>query len=169
VSSRVWTKASAAQGAADADGACANMRASTATARDQRGFDRSGLLTVRCRHALLLAAADVSGGEKFSYALAAVAQLRALALPIVRVWYDVGDGRLDAAMRQYPQLAGVRPLLPELHARMHAASCQVLWAGTTVAGAGLPNSELSEQENRRLGLVPRRLPSRAGVPAPPVR
>lgn len=129
------------------------MRASTASARDEKGFDRTGILTVRCRHAILLAAVVMTSGEKFAYSLAALAHLLAKGLPISRLWYDVGDGRLYSAMQAFQNLQGVVPLLPELHAKMHAVRCQLLWAGTMRAGAGLPNSELSEQENRRLGLV----------------
>ena len=129
------------------------MKASAANARDQPGYDRSGVITMRCRHSILLSIADVTGGEKFSYSLDMLRPLCAKYPDLERLWYDVGDKRLDAAMRRYPEFEKVRPLLPRLHARMHNIACQLLWDGLTVLRAGLPNSELSEQENRRLGLV----------------
>lgn len=148
----------AARGEQDADAEpCASMRASTATAHEAKGFDRTGIITVRCRHAILLAAVVMTSGEKFAYSLAALGHLLAKGLPITRLWYDVGDGRLHAAMQAFERLRGITPMLPELHAKMHALSCQLIWAGTMAEGAGLPNSELSEQENRRLGLVRRAL------------
>lgn len=141
--------------AQSADDLCANMRASSLSARDTANLDQNGLLTVRCRHAICHAFVSITGGEKFAYGLAGLAYLLEQGFQIERAWYDVGDSRFHAALQAFPHLSHVRPMLPELHAMMHALRCQVLWAGTTVTGAGLPNSEVSEQEFRRLGLVRR--------------
>lgn len=130
------------------------MKASATTAPGRRGFDRTGVVTARCRHAFLLAAADMTGGERFAYTLAIIARLQSAGLSIKRLWYDVGDGRFDATLKSFaPVFTAVRPMLPDFHARMHAVHCQLNWAGITQVGSGLPNSELSEQENRRIGLV----------------
>jgi len=129
------------------------MRASSLNAHDAGSWDQNGLLTLRCRHSMSMAFVAISGGEKFAYGLAGLAYLLQDGFQVHRAWYDVGDGRFYAALQAFDHLRGIRPMLPELHARMHALRCQVLWAGTAATGAGLPNSELSEQEFRRLGLV----------------
>ena len=136
-----------------APGVCANIRASALVARAAGVYDRSGLLTVRCRHAVLLRMVDVPTGERFAYSFAAIAALCARGLPVKYVWYDVGDGRFAAAMRHYTEFAGIKPVLPAMHAHMHGTACRVQYEGVACPGAGLPNSELSEQENRRLAMV----------------
>ena len=132
---------------------CADMRASALVAPDSRVFDRTALLTVRCRHGILLSFADLKTGERFAYGMAAVAHLRATGLPITTVWYDVGDGRFFSAMSRFPELRGVRPVLPAMHARMHTVACRVRWEGAAAPGVGDPVSELSEHKNRALALV----------------
>lgn len=129
------------------------MRASALTAPDSRVFDRTGLLTVRCRHGILLALVDLRTGERFAYSMAAVAHLRNAGLPVHTLWYDVADGRLDAAMKRHPELAGIRPVLPAMHARMHTIACRVVWEGAAAPGVGDPLSELSEHKNRELAMV----------------
>ena len=148
-----WVTANLAKAAAERETPCADMKASTVVARDQRGYDESGVATARCKHALLLAATSMSGGETFANSLALVATLREVAPELSRLWYDVGDARLEATIRTFPELEGVQPMLPRMHARMHGRACQILYDGITFKGAGLPNSELSEQENRRMGAV----------------
>ena len=129
------------------------MRASALTAPDSRVFDRTGLLTVRCRHGILLALVDLRTGERFAYSMAAVAHLRNAGLPVHTLWSDVADGRLDAAMKRPPELAGIRPVLPAMHARMHTIACRVVWEGAAAPGVGDPLSELSEHKNRELAMV----------------
>ena len=131
------------------------MKASTPFARSQRGLDQTGIATARCRHAFLLSAVSMTSGEKFAYALAMLSVLKKLARNLCRLWYDVGDRRFESALLNYPELAGIQPMLPRLHAHMHARRCHLLYNGLTFTSAGLPNSELSEQENRWLGLVRR--------------
>jgi hypothetical protein len=50
-------------------------------------------------------------------------------------------------------LEGIQVALPAMHAKMHSTACQAMYHGIFLEGAGLPNSELSEQENRRIGQV----------------
>ena len=110
----------------------------------------------------------MTSGEKFAYALALLSVLKKMAPNIRRLWYDVGDRRFESALLNFPELAGIQPMLPRLHAHMHARRCHLLYNGLTFASAGLPNSELSEQENRWLGLVRRSKPAKFRHPFPPL-
>ena len=131
-----------------APGVCANIRASALVARAAGVYDRSGLLTVRCRHAVLLRMVDVPTGERFAYSFAAIAALCARGLPVKYVWYDVGDGRFAAAMRHYTEFAGIKPVLPAMHAHMHGTACRVR-AGEPAACNGASARGLAEGAPRR--------------------
>jgi len=133
--------------------ACADMRASTTKSAAHSGFDRTGLLTGRCRHSILQFLVPMTSGEKFCYSLAAIHDLLDRGLNVKRIWYDIGDGRYASALRRFPKFIECTCMLPAMHAHMHPLPCRLRWAGLAFEGAGLPNSEASEQENRRLGLV----------------
>jgi len=133
------------------------MRASTGTPLARKGHDRTGVGTLRCPHSLALALVDVRAGERFSLSHASVAHLRRQGAQLERLIYDVGDARFKASSDHPDRLALLLGELlcsvPAMHMRMHDLVCQILYGVTTVCGLGLRNSELCEQENRRMGKV----------------
>jgi len=116
------------------------MRASTGTPLDRKGYDRTGVGTLRCPHSLALALVDVRAGERFSLSHASVAHLRRQGAQLERLIYDVGDARFKASSDHPDRLALLLGELlcsaPAMHMRVHDLVCQILYRVTTVCGLG---------------------------------